>query len=105
MSRITVLENATIRSEIVAPRTTIHWNPLDNSGSVVFDTAIEERIDGQFQRMIPCESIAVTLEELAQRTVTVPGAGEVPFALVMGYIKQVFDDLYNERAAAEAPTE
>lgn len=103
MSRITVIENATIRHEIVAPRISINWNSLDNSGAVLFDTAVEESINGQFTRLIPSEAIVVTLADLAQRTVILPGVGEVPFELVMGYIKQVFDDLIVERAAAVEP--
>lgn len=101
MTRITEIENASIRREVVAPRISINWNPLDNSGAVVFDTAVEERINGEFHRLIPHDSIAVNLGELASRTVTVPGVGEVPFALVMGYIKQVFDDVYLEQQASQ----
>lgn len=96
MSRITEIENATIRREVVAPRTIINWNPLDNSGSVMFDTATEESINGEFHRLVPGETIAVTLEDLAQRTIIVEGI-EVPFLLIAGAIKQVFNDIYVER--------
>lgn len=104
MTRISVVENASIRREVVAPRTTIHWNPLDDSGSVVFDTAIEESINGEFSRLIPSESIAVTLADLANRTIIVQGI-EVPFLLIAGAIKQVFDDIYTERDTPADPGE
>lgn len=106
MTLITEIENASIRNVVVAPRTTINWNPLDDSGSVVFDTAIEESINGEFSRLIPGEAIAVTLEDLAQRTIVVQGI-EVPFLLIAGAIKQVFKDVYIEQntSAETEPTE
>ena len=104
MSRIIETENVTLISEAVAPRTVINWNPLDNSGAVTFDVQRMESVDGVFQRLVDEAPLSVLLADIAARTVTV-GETEVTFAHVDGYIRGVFDQLYNERAAllAAAP--
>jgi hypothetical protein len=52
----------------------------------------------------PANDIAVTLADLEARDVTVDGT-VVPFATIMGYIKQLLRDLLAEQAAANMPTE
>lgn len=106
MTRIIEQSNVTLTREAVAPKTVIHWNPEDNSGSVQFHVQQMEFIDGQFQRYIPGGVVSVSLADLMPRSFMV-GEVEVPTPLVMGYIKAAFDSIYTEReaAAAEQPVE
>ncbi|MFZ5539467.1 MAG: hypothetical protein ACOY5V_06995 [Pseudomonadota bacterium] len=99
--RITEIENASIRTEAVAPRITIHWNPLDDSGVVHFQVQRLEFINGQFQRMLPEDDLFVPLADVLQRAVTVDGQS-ITGTHVEAFIKGVFDQLYAERAAAQA---
>lgn len=106
MSRTTETRNATITSTAVAPFIGITWNPHDDSGVVEFRTQIMESIDGQFRQMLAGEPLVVSIEDIMQRevTVTLPNGQTMPVApgLIGLWIKQVFDDLYIERADARA---
>lgn len=95
MSRVTVIENATVQKEVLATRTTIMWNQLDNSGSVQFDTTVETRINGELESMRSGDTLSITLEELAQRNIVVDGQ-PIPYSKMMQYMKQLFADLHAE---------
>lgn len=102
MSRITESTNVTLTSEAVAPRIVIVWNPVSNVGHVQFEVQRMESIDGVFNRLIPEQDLFLDLNDLMARTVTV-GGNAIPPMLVMGFIKQLFDDLYIERTAPVMP--
>ncbi len=87
-----------IRVEVVSPRIVINWNPETNSGSVHFQVDEMEYRDNVFHRLTPSGEYALTLDELMQRTVMVDGQ-EIPAAIVVGYIKQLFADLHSEQQA------
>jgi hypothetical protein len=101
-ARIQTVNPAT-EAEALAPRTTIHWNPTDNTGSVVFECAKFYRTAGTFDYFgapEPDGAISVSLADLLQRSVDVPTPGgpiNVPMPLLMGAIKVLFDELYNEQ--------
>lgn len=100
MPRIKEQTNVTLTREAVAPRIQINWNPVDNSGAVIFHVERMEAIDGEFQRMIPEGFLSVSLADLMPRSVTLPDGSEVSTPMVMGYIKAMFDTLYTEREVA-----
>lgn len=95
--------NAATEAEALAPRTVINWNPADNTGSVFFECAKFYRTAGTFDYFgapEPDGGISVSLEDLLQRSVDVPTPGgpvAVPMPLLMGAIKVLFDQLYNEQ--------
>jgi len=101
-ARIRAVNPAT-ESESLAPRTTINWNPTDNTGSVLFDCARFYRTQGTFDYFgapEPDGGISVSLDDLLVRSVDVPTLGgpvNVPLPLLMGAIKILFDQLYNEQ--------
>ena len=106
MTRITETTNVTLTRTAVAPRIVINWNPIDDSGSVDFQVQHIEEVDGAFQRMTPAPSIAFPIEDIMSRAVNIPLPDGSTFAfpplLIGAYIKQVFDDIYTEYAAAQA---
>lgn len=102
MTRIIEQPNVTLTREAVAPKTVIHWNPEDNSGSVQFHVQQMEFIDGQFQRYIPGGVVSVSLTDLMPRSFLVEGI-EVPTPLVMGYIKAAFEEIYTEQQNSPTP--
>lgn len=95
--------NAATEAESLAPRTIINWDPRDNSGNVVFECSKFYRTAGTFDYFgapEPDGGISVSLAELLQRSVDVPtpqGPVAVPLPLLMGAIKVLFDQLYNEQ--------
>lgn len=102
MSRITETTNATIRTEAVSPRITIHWNPVDDSGFIQFQTSRMEFINDEFVRLLPEDDLTISIEDFMQRPVMVAGQ-EVQPELVAGYIKALFDGLYVERSTPTDP--
>ena len=95
--------NAATEAEALAPRTVIDWNPTDNTGRVVFECAKFYRTSGTFNYFGAPEldgGISISLADLLQRSVDVPtpsGPINVPMPLLMGAIKVLFDQLYNEQ--------
>ena len=95
--------NAATESEALAPLTRIQWNPIDNTGAVVFECAKFYRTAGTtdyFGAPEPDGALSVSLADLLQRSVDVPtpqGPVNVPMTLLMGAIKVLFDQLYNEQ--------
>ena len=95
--------NAATEAESLAPRTVINWEPRDNTGSVYFECAKFYRTAGTFDYFgapEPDGGISVSLSDLLARSVDVPtpqGVVTVPMPLLMGAIKVLFDQLYNEQ--------
>lgn len=125
-SRIVESEVVTIRKEAVSPSINISWNPQDNSGQIEFWVKHEVSENGTFVRYEPdtrptMQPLRRSLENILSRVIMVPNpqGGDpipVPATLVMGAVKQVFDDIYTEEvitlelvanmeAAQETPTE
>lgn len=102
MPRIIEMQSVTLKTEIVAPRTEILWDPQTNNGIVIFHTQKEQWIDEQYLGLLPTVTpIQVTLPDLMGRVVMVdnPATGEqipVPMVLVMGAIKAAFNDIVTE---------
>lgn len=94
--------NAATESESLAPRTIIDWNPTDDTGAVTFECARFYRTAGTldyFGAPAPDGAIRISLADLLQRTITVQtpqGPVDVPALLLMGAVKTLFDELYNE---------
>lgn len=104
-ARITTV-NAATEAEALAPETVIYWEPRDNTGSVVFRCARFYRTAGTYDYFgapEPDGGISVSLADLLARSVEVPtpqGPVNVPMTLLMGAIKVLFDQLYNEQRGA-----
>lgn len=102
MSRINETPNVTLRTEAVAPKITIHWNPVDDTGFIQFQVARMEFVNDEFVRMLPEDDLTISIADFMQRPVTVGGT-EAPPELIVGYIKALFDALYVERATPAEP--
>ena len=99
------IENTTYQEIDFAPRIGINWSPADESGVVIFTMQKAVVVGGELKHLLPpANDIAVTLADLEARDVTVDGT-VVPFATIMGYIKQLLRDLLTEQAAANASTD
>lgn len=101
-ARIAIV-NPSTQSEVLAPRTFVCWNPEDNTGSVHFECSRYFRHAGTenyFGGPQPVPGLSISIEDLLQRSVDVPTPGgpvTVPMPLLMGAIKVLFDQLYNEQ--------
>ena len=113
MGRFTETETIVRYKEAVAPRVEIDWNPVTNAATIYFSVQMAVYEGGQFASMsddptLEMSRLKVNFASIAGRTFNVPiGGGNfaaIPAMLLMGAIKQVFDELYSEhRAAYDAP--
>jgi hypothetical protein len=120
MSRIVEETSIVRRSEAVATKVEIFWNPQTNNANIAFWVSQEITENGEFKRIeddrrFDFRPMAVNFADIAARTFNVPVAFDaqgnvtataaVPAMLLMGAIKQVFDELYTEKVVAlETPT-
>lgn len=108
-SRIVETESVTLRKEAIAPFIGIHWNP-DDTGRIEFWVAHEISENGVLARIEDDKRPSMrplrrTLTEILPRLIMVPNpqGGDpiaVPAVLLMGAIKQFFDDVYSEEVYA-----
>jgi hypothetical protein len=95
--------NAMVESESLSPHTTIFWDPVTNEGRVYFRCARYFRMTGTedyFGAPADDGGVEISLNQLLPRNVTVTtpqGPVVVPAMLLMGAIKTLFDELYNEQ--------
>src|SRR5690606_35531550 len=96
-------QTALVRSEVVAPRNELFWEPTTDAGRVVFYMQRIDAVDGVETARMDMGRIDHPFDALLGRTLDVPdGEGStipVPTALLMGAIKVAFDQLYNEAFA------
>lgn len=98
--RIQVI-NEVIESESLSPRTTIMWDPTNNTGQVLFQCARYFRMTGTenyFGAPVEDGVVSINLQTLLQQVITVQtpqGPVDVPATLIMGAVKTLFDQLYN----------
>lgn len=101
MTRITTI-NAETEAEVLAPRTAINWDPVSNTGSVVFECAKFYRTastGAYFGQPQSDGALSISLADLLPRVITVQtpqGPVDVPALLLMGAVKTLFDELHNE---------
>jgi hypothetical protein len=107
MQRVTIVENATITNEVLAPNTEIQWNPITNEGNLVFRC---EQFTWHGETLVartPADSVVVPLSEVMPRVFEIPdgqgGTMQVPALMVMAAIKVAFDTFYSEQQAAPEP--
>lgn len=122
MSRITEITNVTRIEEAVATKIEMYWNPQTNAASINFWVQKEIVENGAFVKLeddnrYEFRPLAINFADIANRTFMVPVAYDeegnvtatapVPAMLIMGAMKQAFDELYTERviqAEMTAPT-
>lgn len=103
MSRITVVDGVTIKNEAVAPGIGINWNPLTDTGTVVFKLATEHSIDGEFKQLLPHEpgEMSFSIDEILEYVFEVPlpdnTTMQLPGALLFLGIKSAVNTLYEAR--------
>lgn len=106
-SRIIETEVLSVRREALSPFIGIHWNP-DNTGHIDFWVSQLISENGQFTRIEPdvrpgFQPLSISIADILPRTFMVDNPSDpenpiaVPCALLMGAIKQAFDDIYTER--------
>lgn len=96
MSRILTTDNATVKRELVAPITTINWDPNSNGGTLNYNIYEMLYINGEFIKSTPVKIVSVTLDEMISKVYNVevePGVFvDVPGGLVMLAFKKAFEE-------------
>jgi hypothetical protein len=96
MSRILITENATIKRELVAPITTINWDPVTDTGTLNYQIYEMLYINGEFIKSTHVKTASVTLTDMVQKVYSVevePGVSvDVPGGLVMLAFKKAFEE-------------
>ncbi len=102
--------------ESMCPALTMEWDPVTNSGTIVFQVAKYVVVRGEIREDIapsPDASLIVPLTEIMTRTYAegltdpVTGAdlsGVTPMG-IMQYAKAAFDTIHNERYGSAPPEE
>lgn len=107
MSRVSTTENATVTREFVSPTTTVHWDPISNSGTLVYNVEEMLFINGEFIQSTHKSSVAISLEELVAREYPVevaPGVVQnVPGGLIMLAFKKAFEIAVEEGKVPVTP--
>ena len=95
MSRITTLENATVVRELVAPTTTINWEPSSNSGTLTFHVEEITAVNGEALHRVHKTSTTIPLTDLISRSYDIevePGVfTTVPGGVIMLAFKKAFE--------------
>lgn len=95
MTRIINTENATIKRELVAPTTTIDWDPQSNTGTMTYQVKELLYVNGEFIKDVPFANFTVSLDKMISSTYNVevePGVFvDVPGGLVMLAFKKAFE--------------
>lgn len=103
MARV-IEQNGTLIREALAPRIEINWQPGD-TGAAILHYVEELRLNGELLTTTPARMVALPLQDLLDRTVEVeiePGVFHpVPMRLVMGAIKTLVDQVWDETAHQE----
>lgn len=96
MSRVITTENAKVTREYVSPTTTIRWDPLSNTGSLVYTVEEYLFINDQFVQSKIIGDSSITLEQMVTRNYDIelePGVfTTVPGGLIMLAFKKAFED-------------
>lgn len=112
MSRITETTGVTIKEELVAPTTTIYWDPVTDTGVVQWNTAKERWVNGVYEG---CKStgdvLSLSIDECLEHVfeITLPDGStmQLPGAVMFLGMKAAFDRLgpllVERRAAMSAP--
>ena len=114
MTRFTEVETITRQKEAIAPKTEILWDVVTNSAKIYFTVNHVVYEDGvivgsEQDKTLDMSRLVVDFASIANRTFNVPlpggGVQPVPAMLIMGAIKQAFDELYSEyRNPVPSPT-
>lgn len=96
MSRIITTENATVTREYVSPVTTIHWDPISNTGVLVYHVKELLFINGEHISTTDKTSASLSLDTVVNAVYSVevaPGVvHDVPGGLIMLAFKKAFED-------------
>lgn len=95
MPRVITTSNATVVQEYVSPVTTVHWDPLSNSGTLTFNVEEFLFINGEFVQRVFKTSTSISLYDLINREYDVevaPGITQkIPGGLIMLAFKKAFE--------------
>lgn len=96
MARIITTENAKVVREYVSPVTTIHWDPLNNTGVLVYSINELLFINDVFVQSTGKTSVSIPLSDVVAKNYDVevaPGVFQtVPGGLIMLAFKKAFED-------------
>lgn len=114
MGRFTEIETIVRQKEAISPRVEITWDIVSNSAKIYFYVSQAIYEDGRLVSVEPDSSIDmgrlhVNFDSIMSRIFNVPlpnGSEQpVPAMLIMGAIKQAFDEIYTEyRESQPTPT-
>lgn len=102
-NRIVTTENVTVRRELVAPITTIVWEPLSNTGVATFQVDEMVYIDDVFVQKMSKSAISLSISDVISTTYNLevtPGTFvDVSGGLAMLIIKKAFEDAIAQQPA------
>lgn len=95
MPRVITTSNATVVREYVSPVTTVHWDPMTNSGTLTFNVEELLFVNGEFVQRVFKTSTSISLYDLISRDYDVevsPGViQKIPGGLIMLAFKKAFE--------------
>lgn len=96
MARVITIENAKVVREYVSPVTTIHWDPINNTGVLVYSINELLFINDAFVQSTAKTSVSIPLADVVSKNYDVelePGVfTTVPGGLIMMAFKKAFED-------------
>lgn len=98
MSRITEVANATLKEELVAPRTIIDWQPNTDAGTIQWLVTKEKWVNGEYLGYGPPDDLlTIDLDEALEYVfdVHLPDGSvvQMPAAMIFLGMKAAFDTL------------
>ena len=90
MSRVLTTKNAKVVREYVSPITTIHWDPISNSGVLIYNVNEILHINDEFIQMMPKSSVTLPIEQLVNRDYEIEVAEGVSHTVNGGLIMLAF---------------
>lgn len=96
MSRVVTTENATVTREYFSPVTTIHWDPISNSGVLLYQVKEYLSVNGELVSVTDKTTASISLETMVSANYDVEvAAGQfvtVSGGLIMLAFKKAFED-------------
>lgn len=96
MSRTITTENAKVVREYVSPVTTIHWDPRENSGVMVYNINELLYIDDVFIQSTHKTSVSIPLEDMISKNYDIEVAAGVFQTVNGGLIMLAFKKAFEQ---------
>lgn len=104
MQRVVKIDGAKVVRELVSPVTSVHWDPMTNSGTLTFNVEELLFVNDEFVQRVFKTSTSISLYDLISRDYEVevaPGVTQkIPGGLIMLAFKKAFEVAVEEGKVA-----